>query len=108
MRLPYVKSWDNTPFVAYLTNGITENGEPNVVGTYTGACNYNERLHTIRTSDGQLIQLKAVLVAGCDIAPNLDVIEGYVEIAGTTWNIYSSSRGRNPDGTVHHTKLELM
>jgi hypothetical protein len=108
MRLPYLKSWDNTPVVISITEGIGENGEPNVVATYTGNCCYNEKSKTVRTADGQLIQLNAVLTVGCDIASDVPVLAGEVEVAGKTWKIHSGSRGRNPDGTVHHTKLELM
>ncbi len=108
MRLPYLKSWDNTPFKVSMTEGIDDNGAPNVVGTYEGMCNYNEKTKTVRAADGQLIQLAAVLTVGCDIAPTLKNIEGEVEVAGKKWKIHTSSRGRNPDNTVHHTRLELM
>lgn len=108
MRLPYLKIWDNMPVVVTITEGIAETGEPNVLGTYTGMCNYNEKTKTIRTSDGQFVNLNAVLTIGANIFPNSPTIEGSVEIVGKIWKIYSSSRGRNPDGSVQHTRLELM
>ena len=108
MKMPYLKSWDNIPLVVTFTDGLGENGEPNVAGTYEGKCNYSEKSSTIRTPDGQLVRLNAVLTVGSDIAPELSTLQGSVSIAGKDWKIYSGSRGRNPDGTVHHTKLELI
>jgi hypothetical protein len=43
-----------------------------------------------------------------DIAPELDVLTGAVEICGGCRIIYRGSKCRNPDGTVNYTKLELM
>jgi len=33
---------------------------------------------------------------------------GIVRIYGSEYQIYRSSKPRNPDGSVHHTTLELM
>ena len=44
-----------------------------------------------------------------DIAPNIKKISGgQVVINQVEYEIYQASRPRNPDGTVHHTTLELM
>jgi hypothetical protein len=59
MKLPYLKCWDNTPIKVFITDGMGEDGSPTVVTVYEGKCNFNERAHTFRTADGQLIQLKA-------------------------------------------------
>ena len=107
MRLHYFQTWDTTPVIVHITNGLDENGVPLEVVTYRGKCNYSEKSKTIRTADGQLIRLDASLTIGCDIAPDIQVITGYVEILNRSWNIASSARPRNPDGSVLFTELGM-
>ena len=107
MKLPYLSIWDNTPAVVHVTDGITEGGAAQEVVTYTGLCNYSEKAKTIRQQDGTLIQLAASLTIGEDIAPSVPVITGSVEVVGRTWQIATSARPRNPDGTVNHTALGM-
>lgn len=108
MKLPYFSAWDVTPVAVSLTQGIDDNGAPLVVATYTGNCNFSEKAKTIRSADGQNVRLNGSLTIRGDIAPALGVLEGRVEINGADWNIYNGTRFRNPDGTVNHTKLELV
>ena len=108
MKLQYPKWMDKTPFTATFATGINENGDPKTAGFFKGLCCFSEKTSVRRDADGRLIQLSASLTTGRDIAPNLKVIEGSVLINGATYKIHKSSRGRNPDGTVHHTRLELI
>lgn len=108
MKLPYLKSWDRTPVIITITDGIASTGEPNEVASYTGKCNYSEKAKTVRNSDGQYIQLGAIITIGCDIAPSVPVLAGDVEIAGKVWKIFRGDRPRNPDQSVNHTRLELI
>lgn len=76
--------------------------------TVTGKCRFEEK--TTRRMDAQmrLITLAGAVYMSGDIAPTLPVIEGgTVAIGGRTWQIHQAERPRNPDGTVHHTKLTL-
>lgn len=107
MKLPYPNT-DKVPIAIYLTNGIDRNGVPKVVKQFITNCTLNEKASYIRDTDGKLIRLESRVYIGRDIAPDLDVIEGKVKIRGKEYNIYRSARPRNPDGTVHHTKLELI
>lgn len=67
-----------------------------------------EKSTRILDAEKRLIQLSGHLYMAGDIAPSLTVIEGgTVTIGGRTWQTYSAERPRNPDGTVHHTKLYL-
>lgn len=100
--------WDVTPVSITLTEGIDKNGDKKVVGSFSGKCNLNESTKTMRMADGQLIQLTASIVIGGDIAPTLSTVQGTVTINGKTWNIFTADRPRNPDGTVHHTRLGLI
>lgn len=55
------------------------------------------------------MQLQATALFRGDIAPELEVLVGTVTTKnGGSWVIHSSSRARNPDGTVNYTCLELM
>lgn len=108
MKFPYLNTlWDVTPVVVHLTDGLTEDGAPNEAVTYTGACCFSEKAKTLRQPDGTLIQSSASLTIGEDIAPDLPVLTGSVDIGGRTWKIASANRPRNPDGSVHHTELQL-
>lgn len=108
MKLPYPKSLDITPITVEMTNGINSDGEPNVDLVYEGKCRLVETTKTLRDADGKLIQLVAVAYIGCDIAPSKNLVSGSVTIFGNKFKIHNVSRPRNPDGSVHHTKLELM
>lgn len=94
-----------------LTNGVTERGEPQEYVAYTGLCNYSEKSKQVIDAERRLVQLEATAIIPGDIAPGKD-LSGYVTVGihETTIKrmIYRSSRGRNPDGTVNFTQLELM
>ncbi|MFT9056111.1 MAG: hypothetical protein ABF449_05735 [Ethanoligenens sp.] len=108
MRVPYIaRIWDTTLTVVHLTDGLSEDGVPNEIATYTGKCNFSEKSKTIRQSNGTLIRLSATLTIGADIAPTLPILTGSVDIGARTWQIVGADRPRNPDGTVHHTVLRL-
>lgn len=108
MRVPYMaRIWDTTPVVVHLTDGLSEDGTPNEIMTYSGRCNFSEKVKTIRQNDGTLLQSAATLTIGADIAPALPALTGSADIGGHTWLIASANRPRNPDGTIHHTALYL-
>ncbi len=109
MRVPYIAQiWNTTPVTVHLTDGLDETGAPVEVAAYTGRCNFSETSKTIRQADGTLVRLTASLTIGGDIAPGISVLTGSVDIGGRTWQIASAARPRNPDGTVHHTALDLI
>lgn len=108
MKLPYLKFWDNTPITVSMTSGMDENGEEKVVGVFSGLCNYNQKNTTRLDADGQLVTLNGTVYMEGDIFPDLPYITGKVVVDGNEWNIYTASRPANPDGTIHHTKIELI
>ena len=68
-----------------------------------------EKSKQVLDQERRLVQLQATALFNGDIAPGLDISGEAVINGGTVIRrIYSSSRARNPDGTVNFTKLELM
>ena len=106
-KLPYPYT-DKTPVEVILTDGINRDGKPKEVFRYIGSCTFSEKAKYTRNPDGKLIQLEGAIYIGKDIAPTQNLIEGSVIISNREYKIYKSSRPRNPDGSVHHTKLELI
>jgi hypothetical protein len=109
MKFPYLGVWDNAVCKAFLTKTEpSEDGDFPVVSTYEGGCNLSEKATIIRTIEGEHIKLSCVLHIKGDIAPELPVFSGNVEINGNRMKIETVDRPRNPDGTVHHTRLGLI
>jgi len=108
MKVPYPHHLDKTPIVVTITDGIDGNGSPKVVATYEGRCRMHETSRYDRDPDGKLVRVEGKVFIGCDIAPSVRSLEGHVEVFGRKMNIYKASRPRNPDGSIHHTKLELI
>lgn len=109
-KLPYLRFWDNTPVVVDIgdgNNSIDENGVPITSLPYSGKCNLDEKTRVVRDADGVTVELSGVITIGKDIAPSLATITGKVTIGERKYTIHASSRPRNPDGTVNHTRLEL-
>ena len=92
-----------------VTIGTGQDAYGNAAGTtVTGRCRLVEKVEQRLDAERRLISLKGTVYMSGDIAPALPVIEGgTVTINGREWSIYSVDRPRNPDGSVHHTKLYL-
>lgn len=100
-----------TPITVRLQTGLNLDGSPKRETVYEGKCNYSERSRQVMNAERQLIQLNACALIPGDIAPGRDIAgEAVVRAAGaeTVRVIYSASRGRNPDGTVNFTQLEMI
>ena len=94
---------------ATVTIGTGQDAYGNASGlVITVKCRLVEKVEQRLDAERRLITLKGTVYLSGDIAPALSVIEGgTVTIHGRTWTIYSADRPRNPDGSVHHTKLYL-
>jgi len=96
-----------TPADIVFQTGQDPYGNP-VELTVTGNCRLEEKSTRIMDAEKRLIQLAGRMYFAGDIAPSLPVLEGGIATIGErTWQIYSAERPRNPDGTVHHTMLNL-
>ena len=109
MKFPYLDSWNNADCEVFITGTEpSENGDFPVLYTYKGECNLSEKSRTIRSADGEYVRLSHTLHIKGDIAPALATFSGKAVINGNTMLIESVDRPRNPDGTVHHTRLGLI
>ncbi|MBY5033896.1 hypothetical protein K6V78_02210 [Streptococcus gallolyticus] len=88
--------------------GISKDGEPLEAFSENLKCNYQDGVKTVLTEQKKLVQITGAAYFVGDIAPELATLSGgFVEIFGVKRRIASSRKGRNPDGTVNYTKLEL-
>ena len=96
--------------VVIYQEGLSEDGEPlTSLNLKKQKCRFVEITKIIISSDGKKIQLVGKVILLGDIAPNIKKRSGgQVIINEIEYEIYQASRPRNPDGTVHHTTLELM
>lgn len=91
------------------TQELNEDGESIVYKTEPLKCFFDEASKVVISSDGKRIIIAGTVIVEGDFAPSLSVLSsGTVIINGRAMQIYSSSRLRNPDGSVHHTEFEVM
>lgn len=96
--------------VILYQEGLSEDGEPlTSLDLKNQKCRFVEKTKTIISPDGKKVELIGKVILLGDIAPNIKKISGgEVIINDSKYEIYQVSRPRNPDGTVHHTSLELV
>ena len=98
-----------TDITIYREGGLNKDGSPKRTVIFEGKCNYAEKTYQRITADKQIITLNAQALFNGDIAPEIDCIEGEVNVLhGVHRRIYASQKNRNPDGTVNYTRLELI
>lgn len=96
--------------VKLYQEGLSEEGEPlTSLNLENKKCRFVEKIKTIISADGKKVELVGKVILLGDIAPEIEKISGgEVIINNSKYEIYQASRPRNPDGSVHHTTLELM
>ena len=109
-KLPFPNHLLNTQCKVTLNQeGLTEQGEPAAALTWEGKVIFSEKSRTTVAADNRIIRLEGQIIAKGDIAPSIETIsDGEVSVGGKTYHVYRSERARNPDGSIHHTVLELM
>lgn len=89
--------------------GISEEGEPIEELSIVKKCIFRERDKTIISKEGKKIILNGeVLIQGDISSDSKNISNGYIELNEKKYYIYSGYRVRNPDGTVNHTKFEVI
>lgn len=107
--------------VKLYQEGLSEEGEPlTSLNLENQKCRFVEKTKTIITADGKKVELVGKVILLGDVAPNIKkinggevsnivtIIDGKEIVNESKYEIYQASRPRNPDGSVHHTTLELM
>ena len=115
------KLLNNKCDVKLYQEGLSEEGEPLTSLNLTNQkCRFIEKTKIIITAHGKKVELVGKVILLGDIAPNIKkisggevsnvitVIDGKEVINESKYEIYQASRPRNPDGSIHHTTLELM
>lgn len=97
-----------TPITLHLTDGIDENGAPNIVALIETTCSYNGKGGFSMDAQRQLVRYSSAAIFCGDIAPELAHLTGWVEVFGLQLTIHTDDRARNPDGTVNYVRLELI
>ena len=96
--------------VKLYQEGLSEEGEPlTSLKLKNQKCRFVEKTKVVIDSDGKKVEIIGKVILLGDIAPNIKKISGgEVIVNDSKYEIYQASRPRNPDGTVHHTTLELV
>jgi len=97
-----------TPVSIYIEDGINEDGSPNVREVYSGKCRFSDKSGVSYADGKKQITLYGSIQCAGDIAPDIADLKGAsVSINGGEYKAVKFMRPRNPDGSVHHTTLEL-
>lgn len=110
-KLRYPDFMDVTPCTINFTGGPSQFGDDEVLLTWEGKVNWSEHSQKVQDKDGNWIKLAGVIHVGKDILDGyIDRITGgTVTIAGlSNREIFTIRRPRNPDGTVNHTRIEVI
>lgn len=115
MKFPYLDQWNNADCVVFISSEKpSENGDFPSIKAYDGRCNFSEKARVVRNADGEYVKVTGVLHIKGDIAPELAAFTGKAVIKcggmmkDREMKIEAVDRPRNPDGTVHHTRLGLI
>lgn len=108
MKLPYPKFLDNISITVKLTNGLDVNGAPSITLTVSTKGTFNEGTLKRIDAEGKGTELSGKVIINGDIAPSIKSLEGYVDVNSREYIIHKGIRTRNPDGSIHHTELELV
>lgn len=105
-----IRLLNNKCNVIIYQEGLSEEGEPlTSLNLENQKCRFVEKTKIVINSDGKKVELVGKVILLGDIAPNIKKISGgEVIVNDSKYEIFQASRPRNPDGTVHHTTLELM
>jgi hypothetical protein len=89
---------------------LTEGGAPAEKLTFDGKCCYSEKTRQALDAERRLVTLTGAAYFSGDLAPDLETLQGYALVNGGSVKrlIHYAERGRNPDGTVNFTRLDLM
>lgn len=95
--------------VTIYSEGLNENGGPEVALEGDLRCNYQDSAKTVIDKEQKYVQLSGTALFRGDIAQGVAVISGgTVTVFGETRNILQGMKARNPDGSVNYTRLDIV
>lgn len=94
--------------VTIYSQDIDSDGAPVVIFSGALKCNYQERSARSFTEKGVVISNVGIAYFHGDPFPDVPISAGTLKINGVIHNIKSGSKGRNIDGTVNYSKLEVV
>lgn len=108
-KLPFPHRLATVPCHVVLNGGgVSEDGAPTVGAEIRAKCIFSEHASRRIDQDGKAIMLAGKAIIEGDIAPMLPTIsDGICTVNGRVYEIHAGHRPRNPDGSVHHSELEL-
>lgn len=92
----------------YRTDGLNRDGSKKKTVVFEGKCFHSEKATQKLNAEKQLISLSGEVLFNGDIADDSSAIDGYVEIGEKEYKINASQKGKNPDGSVNFTRIELV
>lgn len=107
-KLHYPSFFDVLPITVVITSGLNEDGTEKEVLKKELKCNYSETTRRVQNSQGLWVPLSGIVRFKGDICPEIANPGGYILLNNQKIVINNYVRPRNPDGTVNHTRLELM
>ncbi|MCR4670587.1 MAG: hypothetical protein K5643_05280 [Saccharofermentans sp.] len=110
-KLKYPDFADVTPCTIVFTGGPSQFGDDSELLTWSGKVNWSEKAQRVRDKNGDWIKLSGIIHVGQDLLAGIndEITGGHVTIAGlSNREILGIYRPRNPDGTVNHTRIEVI
>jgi hypothetical protein len=94
--------------VTIYSEGVTEDGAPEIAYEGKHKCNYQEHAKTVFSEKHKKTLVSGTILIPGDIALEcLTISGGFVEILCSTRTIVKGIKSYNPDGTVNFTQLEV-
>lgn len=95
--------------IVIYSDEISEDGGFNEVLSINKQCIYKEKTEKRLEPNGKEIILNGIILVKGDLNPNIKTLSiGKVKIESKEYTIHKGYRIFNPDGTVNHTKLEII
>lgn len=96
-------------YVKIESEGLTEEGAPEIIFEAELMCNYQDGGKRILTSEQKLIEVSGTALIPGDICPEMaNITGGTVKVHEIERRIGIGKKARNPDGTVNYTELRLV
>lgn len=105
--IPIPKLFFNTKCKLYSkTDEINRYGEAETTELVL-MCKFKQKTKRILTEDRSIVVIEGTALISGE-ADLKNIVNGEFKIFDTTYKVYSCKGVRNPDGSIHHWKLELI